>query len=59
MFKKVKCFVAMCDGCGGEYDESGDMLTHFSTIKEAKEELKETEWEVKGKKVYCPECKNK
>ncbi len=57
--KRELFYLAECDGCGltfGEFNEGGDL---YLTRGELLDDIADSVWAKKGKKVYCGECYGK
>lgn len=57
MIRQIKCWIIECDKCQRKYTWGGSEYDVFEKKKEAIEEIKMDDWwEIKGNKIYCPEC---
>lgn len=55
-FKKETFFSVQCAGCGEMFITGDNEYDLFISKKQAKENVAEMDWKIKGNKAYCPEC---
>ena len=56
MIKKENWYRIVCDGCGNDLEFDCEYTPLFPDMGEAKDTIKEYDWKMQGKKVYCPDC---
>lgn len=53
--RELHCFVAVCDGCGDEYEH--DYTPHWPSSVEAVDDAVDGgEWRTDGDKAFCANC---
>lgn len=54
------CRILTCDGCGDDYDGSGDYQPHYNSAEDAREEAHDnSEWRNDGEHDWCESCQTK
>lgn len=55
-FKEIKVIEVFCCKCGKRFNTEFEYLELFKTKREAKQNLIENDWVVKGNDATCDEC---
>ena len=58
MIKQIKAWIVICDKCGKNFSASDNIYDCFNSKKEAIEIITGEDWQVKGEKVYCENCRS-
>lgn len=54
---KKNMYIAKCDICNKFFSSSDNTYDCFETEKEMIERIEDEDWQKKGKKIFCDECR--
>lgn len=54
--QETKCFALHCDGCGCGFNPADEGEILFSSVDEARTELRHYEWSTDGERDLCTTC---
>ncbi len=56
-FTKKTFIIVSCAKCGEKYATEANLFDCFESLDDAKQSIEMDDWEVKGNKAFCNDCK--